>query len=149
MTIDGWFNRSGRPLFEAELLLPAHDIRLTLPFLVDTGSDRTLLLPSATEKLGVDFEQLADRTYRTTGIGGSMRVARVPARLVFYGSSTYLYDLEVGIAAPDPGGRRSPVEALLGRDILERWYLHYDRRIPLLRAENVSADEVSALPDDD
>ena len=146
MTIDGWFDDGDRPIIRADLVLPAHDIRLTLPFLVDTGSDRTLLLPSATEKLGVDFEQLADRTYRTTGVGGSMRVARVPARLVFYGSSTYLYDLEVGIAAP--GGRRSPVEALLGRDVLERWYLHYDRRIPLLRAENVSADEIRALPDD-
>ena len=62
---------------------------------------------------------------------------------MFYGSNAYLYDLDVGIVAT--GGQRSPVDALLGRDTA-RWYLHCERRTNLLRAENISADEVFPLP---
>ncbi len=138
--------RKGRPIFESELVIPSQGIRTTLQFLADTGSDRTLLLPSATIKLGIDFSRLPLRRGKTGGVGGSVLTARAPAELRFHGANTYVYRIEIAVAAP--GSRRSPVDALLGRDILERWYLHYDRRIPLLRAENVSADEVFALPDD-
>ena len=102
-----------------------------MEFLADTGSDRTLLMPSAAAKLPLDLEQLGASTGRIAGVGGSVRVARIPARIVFYGSNAYLYDLDVGIVAT--GGQRSPVDALLGRDILARWYLHCERRTNLLR----------------
>ena len=144
MTIEGWFDSRGRPLFEAELLLPGQGIRVTMEFLADTGSDRTLLMPSAAAKLPLDLEQLGASTGRIAGVGGSVRVARIPARIVFYGSNAYLYDLDVGIVAT--GGQRSPVDALLGRDILARWYLHCERRTNLLRAEKISADDVFPLP---
>lgn len=145
MSLTGSFDSQGRPFIEGDLILPDQGIRVRLPFLVDTGADRTLILPSGTTKLRIDFDRLTSSRHRMGGVGGAIRYAQTPARLVFYGSSIYLYELEIAVAAP--GSRRSPVDALLGRDILERWYLHYDRRIPLLRAENVSADEVFALPD--
>lgn len=146
MSLTGSFDDQGRPFMEGDLYLPEQGISVSLSFLVDTGSDQTLLLPSGTAKLGIDFDRLGGARGRMGGVGGAIRYALTPARLAFFGSSIYTYELEIAIAEPER--RQSPVDALLGRDILERWYLHYERRSRLLRAENVSADEIRVLPDD-
>jgi len=147
MPIEGRFDSAGRPFITGELLLPDQGVRASLSFLVDTGTDRTLLLPAATARLAIDFARLAIAPHRMGGIGGSVRYAHAAARLVFYGSRMYAYRLTIAVA--EPGPQPSPVEALLGRDILDRWYLRYESRSRLLRAENVSADEVFPLPDDE
>lgn len=146
MPIEERFDSAGRPFITGELLLPRQGVRASLSFLVDTGADRTLLLPAATARLAIDFARLAIAPHRMGGIGGSVRYAHAAARLVFYGSRMYAYRLTIAVA--EPGPQPSPVEALLGRDILDRWYLRYESRSRLLRAENVSADEVFPLPED-
>lgn len=147
MPLEGRFDSAGRPFVTGELLLPELGIRASLAFLVDTGADRTLLMPVATARLGIEFSRLAMTPHHMAGIGGSVRYAHADARLVFYGTSAYAYRLTLAIA--EPGPQPSPVEALLGRDILDHWYLRYDSRLQLLRAENITADEVFTLPDDE
>lgn len=147
MPLDGRFDSTGRPFVTGELLLPDQGIRASLSFLVDTGADQTLLMPAATARLGIDFSRLAVTPHHMAGIGGSVRYAHAAARLVFYRSSVYAYRLTIAIV--EPGSQPTPVEALLGRDILDRWYLRYDSRQQLLRAENITADEVFALPADE
>ena len=124
--ISGEFGRTGRPYVIGNLDLPRLGVSGRLTFLVDTGADLTIIHPPALRYLGVSTDQLTNRA-GTHGVGGPAALFVEPAILHFTDadrSTVYAYRLDIGIAEPRSANRNFP--SLLGRNILDCWYLESD-----------------------
>lgn len=60
---------SGRPYLEGRLILPRLGIRSDISWCVDTGADRSLLLPADGTRMGIDYSKLTGEI-PSVGIGG-------------------------------------------------------------------------------
>ena len=70
------------------------------------------------------FDQLGNRRI-SRGIGGSSSYFVEPAILAFVDRpQTRLYEVELLIAEPHEGNEGLP--SLLGRDVINHWYMQYD-----------------------
>jgi hypothetical protein len=141
----GRFSRAtGRPFIDGHLFLPRLDIHGNISFCIDTGADRSLLLPTDGERLGIEFEMLA-RTERATGIGGVSENFVEGAIIAFPepGRCLWIYETELAIAARRP--ELFAVPSLLGRDIVNRWRMVYDPAADRLTLTVKSADARIAL----
>ncbi len=68
------------------------------------------------------------------GVGGSARYFREPAVLSFTDERLRrLYEIDLLIAEPHERGEGLP--SLLGRDVINHWYMHYDPSNESLRFE--------------
>lgn len=123
--IEGRFgDTTGAPYLEARVAFPRLNIRGLISFLVDTGADGTVLMPTDTRKLGVDFHSLRNPT-TPEGIGGPVRAFRERAVLSFSDRRyVYSYLIPVHIMAPTPHNIR--FASLLGRDILKSGHFVLD-----------------------
>ena len=123
----GWFgDTSGRPFLEGRLFIPRLGLRSDISFLVDTGSDKTTLLPADALRMGIDYALLQASPVPAVGIGGTSRTFVEPAVAVFDepGVAIYAYRIELEILAPgDDALATAP--SLLGRDILRHWLMRY------------------------
>ena len=132
--IIGWFGEDdGRPYVEARLYLPRLEVAASVNFLVDTGSDGTIIHPADTVWAGIRVSELRGMS-RSHGIGGSSDAFVEDARLLFEDAdrvTPYLYRLEIDIAKPD--GNNQSLPSLLGRDILGCWYTECDPTNGLLQ----------------
>ena len=131
--ISGEFGRTGRPYVWGRLELDRLGISGRLPFLVDTGSDQTIIHPPALRYLGLATDRLANLA-GTHGVGGRVTLFFEPAILYFRDddrSTAYTHRLAIGIAEPTDANRNYP--SLLGRDILDCWYLESDPTNGLLQ----------------
>ncbi len=124
---------------EGRLILPRLSIQGDISFLVDTGADCSMVMPSDAKRLGVPYELLqGDR--ECGGIGGTAHSFVERAILVFTDPQVmlYAYDLEIDIMPDD--GEMEEVPSLLGRDVIDRWRVTYDPQGVGLRAKPHSAD---------
>ena len=131
--ISGAFARSGRPYVGGQLVVPRFQISVRVNFLVDTGSDETIIHPRAIEDAGMMVPFPANAPV-TRGIGGSSALLKERATLVFADddlTTQYRYHMPVNIARPGEHNRNFP--SLLGRDVLDCWYLESDPTNGLLR----------------
>ena len=131
--IIGSFEEEGRPYVKAELFLPRLKISASVNFLVDTGSDNTIIHPFDIALAGIRVTDLRGLS-SSRGIGGSSDAFVEDARLLFEdadGVTPYLYRLEIDIAKPD--GNNQSLPSLLGRDILDCWYTECDPTNGLLQ----------------
>jgi Aspartyl protease len=112
-------NTSGAPYVEARVSFPRLGIRGLVSFLVDTGADGTVFMPTDSKKLGVDFGDLRN-PITSDGIGGSAR-GYVEEALLSFSDHRFIYSylIEAQISAPAAHNSRFP--SLLGRDILRHW----------------------------
>ncbi len=142
MTINGQFEElTGRPFVDGYLEFPRLGIQSRVFFLLDTGADNSVLMPSDAASMGVSFGTLSPAEGTAHGIGGQALYHREPALLLFPGDdSLYLYDFDLEVAEPTTHNRELP--SLLGRDIVDRWLLRYEKPRDLLEAEVDSADMV-------
>lgn len=142
MTLTGWFDGTpGAPYIDAEVVLPDLGIAESIPFLLDTGSDTTVLMADDAARMGIDFRNVKPSSWLGSGVGGSIRLHQVSASIVFSDESNhYVYRAELAVAEPGEHNRGLP--SLLGRDILNRWRLRYDAPADALEAEVASADLV-------
>lgn len=104
-------------------------------FLIDTGSDATVLSPldswfvMGERLLRVDFAH-DPRSVRSRGIGGYAQAIIRDAALTLRSTDGDLYpiDLPILIAEPDPAIRTAPstpqLPSLLGRDFLRHFHLN-------------------------
>ena len=124
--LEGKFGRaSGAPYIEAHVSFPRLRLRGFISFLIDTGADGTVLMPTDSGKLGVDFRLLTNPT-ASQGIGGIARGYHETAVVSFSGRRyIYSYAIQIEISALLADNSRLP--SLLGRDILGRWRLVVDR----------------------
>ena len=114
-------------MVEGRIEIPRLGVSYTVPFLVDTGADGTCLHPGDGLRAGVPFGRLRDGV-TVSGIGGQSTYYEEPAILMFTDDverSTYRYNAVVEIAKPEDVSDEIP--SLLGRDIIDRWRMVYDR----------------------
>ena len=85
MIIQGHFGERGRPRVVVRLQLPRFQNDAQVSFVVDTGTDQSLLSEwDAINKLGIDYDRLNGYT-RCEGVGGSLGVYPEDAMLIFEG----------------------------------------------------------------
>ena len=125
--IAGRFTDDGLPIIECTVFLPRFGLRGQVTFLVDTGSDTTILHPDAAADLGCPFDRLINPT-EFISAGGTLLYYTEPARLAFNdvdgGTAEFVIDLSV--AKPDPV--TDGLDSLLGRDLLNQVRMEYDFR---------------------
>lgn len=118
-------NTSGAPYLEAHIFLPRLKLRGLVSFLVDTGADGTVLMPTDAKKLGVKFKSLRNPTV-SEGVGGEAKGFNEKAILAFSDAQyVYSYSLDVEFSEPTKHNQRFP--SLLGRDILDNWRIVLER----------------------
>ena len=123
--IAGWFTNDGLPFVECNVFLPRFGLIGQVTFLVDTGSDTTILHPEATADLDCPFD-LLDNPAEFISAGGVLLYYMEPAVLSSNDSDggTREFEIEISIAKPDPV--TDDLASLLGRDVLNRMHLDYD-----------------------
>lgn len=129
---------------EGRLFLPSLGIDSDISWCVDTGADRSLLLPSDAIRMGIDFTALSGET-ESVGVGGISRDYVESAVLAFSEAKrgVYVYMIDLLISTPSPEIMDLP--SLLGRDILHRWRMSYNFTRKSLLFEVLSADVVLPL----
>ena len=117
-------SRSGRPYLLARLLIPRLGVRGDLSFLLDTGADHTLLLPSGGRAQGLDYSRLGKFDTRTRGAGGPIRTHKESAWLVFSDGTT-LFGYSITLSILEERNDMDQVPSLIGRDILHHFRMRY------------------------
>lgn len=144
MAITGWFRGTrGRevPVVRARILVPEQEVEGDITFLLDTGADVSLIMPKDAHRLGISHEALEPTGGLVRGVGGSSRLYRAEASLMFLDrDNSYVYQTELAIVEPSEHAEALP--SLLGRDILNRWLLRYEAPRNVLEAEVDTADLV-------
>jgi len=131
---------SGRPYISARVFIPRLGLAGNVSFIFDTGADSSVLMPADALTLGVDYSQLSN-PFESFGIGGSAPTYVERARVAFADVNEHLlygYDIELLVHHPTDDAMRMP--SLLGRNIIDRWRVTYDKSVPELVAEVVSSD---------
>ncbi|MDE0214734.1 MAG: hypothetical protein OXL37_04590 [Chloroflexota bacterium] len=144
--IRGEFGYTGQPVVEGYLTLPRFGITRDLTFLVDTGANATCIHPRDGIPAAIPFDQL-ENPVASYGVGGPATYFRERAILEFVdGDAREIrsYEVAVLIATPaaDPMHGINRLPSLLGRDIIDRWRMVYDRTEGILEFTVRSADVV-------
>ncbi len=140
--IIGIFDLHGYPTVRARLDIPRLDVSHSVQFLLDTGADVTTIHPRDAISAGVPFGRLRAST-TVGGIGGQSTYYQEPATLVFTDDverQAYSYHITADIAKPEDVSDEIP--SLLGRDIIDRWRMVYDRTDGILEFTVRSADAI-------
>lgn len=147
MALIGRFgNTSGRPYVEARLLIPRLNVHADLSFLVDTGADRTYLMPGDATLLRLYESIMMPALHVAVGAGGSISGDFVEQAVLVFSDVAYLYvyDFQI-IVAPDNNATRG-VPSLLGRNIIDSWHLTYSPGTQTLAADVMSCSAVLEVP---
>ena len=136
---------SGRPYLEGRLILPRLNIQCHVSFLVDTGADLCLLLPSDSVRMNIDFDQLTG-DQECVGTSGPSHSFVETAIVIFSEPKRflYVYYIDLLIAPYDSGVL--DLSSLLGRNILDRWRMIYDPVRKRLAFNVLSADSTITIP---
>ena len=130
---------TGRPYIEGRLIIPRLNIKSDMSFLVDTGADRSLLMPGDGRRLAIDYAELGEATSGSIGIGGRTTNFEEQALLIFSERhAVYTYQIELAISRFNNRILRLP--SLLGRDIIDRWRMVYSPSQDRLNFTVLSAD---------
>ena len=135
--IRGYFVREpgvpATPYVVAKLRLMPQSGFEPVSFIIDTGSDFTILNPLDASRLWLDYQAQDFATGATNrillGIGGQMRVALKTVDLKFTDDElgTLGSSMTVHVAAPDEADQWD-LPSLLGRDVLQAFTLTVDAR---------------------
>ena len=116
---------SGRPFVEAMIVLPRLEKRFQVSLLLDSGADRTVLMPGDLTVAGVDPDSLDPATGTTvSGLAGKMELWAEQA-LVVLSSDGHVHVFETRALLFPKGNLQGP--SILGQDILGRCRVELDR----------------------
>ena len=103
MIIGRFGNTTGRPHLEGRVVIPRLKLSANVSFIVDTGADKTVLMPMDGIKMGLNYQNLVN-TVDTVGIGGVAKDFIEPAVVVFLDDAgmLYIYSISLHISAPSP-----------------------------------------------
>ena len=128
---------------EGHVLLPRLGWRGNVSFIFDTGADTSLLMPLDAQRMGIDYAMF-ETTESTLGIGGVSENFIESAYLAFVGDEA-LYGYEIELHVCRPAEELMTIPSLLGRDIIDRWRVTYDKSVSELLAEVITSDAREAL----
>ena len=123
--IAGRFTDDALPIIECTVFLPRFGLSGQVTFLLDTGSDTTILHPDAAADLDCPFD-LLDNPAEFISAGGVLLYYTEPAVLSFnhVDGDTAEFAIDISIAKPDP--ITDSLDSLLGRDLLNQVRMEYD-----------------------
>ncbi len=108
----------------------------SLAFLIDTGASATTILDPDSERLGIDWNNLAKARRPLGGIGGTVETRLIDDGRLFFktgSGETVVEKLTIHVARHDQAHLDRPgkelvmqLPCLLGRDILQRYRVVYD-----------------------
>ena len=138
--IIGNFDRGGKPTVTGSVTFPVlHRERAPVVFVLDTGADVTCIHDEDAGRLEIPFDQLRNIDGSARGVGGKQEYYLEPAHLTFVDDNIVrAYDIQLRIAKPtedledtgeeegDPERQTIGLPSLLGRDILNNWFIVYD-----------------------
>jgi len=113
-------NTIERPYLEALVFLPRLNLSGGVSFLVDTGADQSVLMPTDALRLGVKYGSLHP-AHALSGIGGRCKSFIESAIIVFSDESKrelVVYEIEISIA--ERKAAHLHFASLLGRDVPHR-----------------------------
>ena len=142
MLVGRFGNITGRPYLRGRLLIPRLRVNAYIWFCVDTGADNTTLMPLDGHNIALDYSML-NESYQSVGISGAIDSCKERAIVAFEerGSVIYGYDIDLTVIKPDPERPGlNGLPSLLGRDILNRWTMHYSPTTNSLTFEVITAD---------
>ena len=131
---------SRRPYMSARVIVPRLNVTGNVSFIFDTGADFTMLMPADAATMSIDYNELNDPS-SSFGIGGAAEAYVEPANIVFVnrdGDRLFGYNIQLYIQDPTPSAMHIP--SLLGRDIIDRLRVTYDKSANKLLADVVSCD---------
>jgi predicted aspartyl protease len=127
----------GRPFVQVYIELPRIGVARTFDFLIDTGSDVSLIGPSAAADLGIEYSRDFPTSRRTTsiGTGGTSVEFREGALLELrhHDGQRELLGLTIGIALPTATNIGMP--PIIGLDILRTYRLTFEPHSGLVQLE--------------
>ena len=125
------------------MVVPSLNVEGKVSFLVDTGSKATVLAPPDASRMRLDYSSLMESNEDLYGIGGSARIYKTNAIVVFDGLQkiTYSFVTELAILHPSESTIRLP--SILGRDILNRCRIRCSFLEQCLELDVIHADYIS------
>ncbi|MHB1830068.1 MAG: retroviral-like aspartic protease family protein [Candidatus Micrarchaeaceae archaeon] len=108
-------------------------IRQNIEFLIDTGAARTVIMEKDAEKLAIDFNSLSKSTIGLIGIGGAIETYDAKNASLHFAikpGEDYAIKMDsIRIArVPKRAATTPSMPSMIGRDILNRYKLEYDKR---------------------
>lgn len=129
--IAGSFALDGSPYAQARINLPRLGVVGDVNFLVDTGTDTTIVHPYDAGNLGCPFDEL-DNPVDAISAGGLHTYYAEAAVVSFYdGEARHDFRITLQIGKPHPV--TASLDSLLGRDILNQLEMEYAPGRGLLR----------------
>ena len=125
--IVGEFTDDGRPYIGGFVTLARLGVRGRVRFLIDTGSDTTILHSDAAADLDCPFD-LLENPAEFISAGGALLYFMEPAVLSFNDSDGGTWEFEIDISVAKPGPLTDGLDSLLGRDLLNQMRMDYDFR---------------------
>lgn len=122
--IFGYFAADGLPYVQGRLIVPNLRFSGTVDFLIDTGSDTTILHPGDAIDLRFPFDMLANPV-EVISVGGVQNYYSENGIIVFDGAGTSL-EMEVELFVAKPRPELEELDSLLGRDILNQFGMEYN-----------------------
>ena len=134
MTIHGRYvqvgERPAAPRIAVFVSVGAMRQAVEVDFLVDTGADRTTLMPRDINALGLDLRSDAFDRSQTTGVGGSVQTRQAPAVLYFVDDEApdglRRVNLTIDLLMTEDAHAAMRLPSLLGRDFLNRCACLFD-----------------------
>lgn len=110
-----------------------------MSFLADTGADVTMIMPMDLVRFSVTFPQLQNAC-EIYGVGGKAEAFKEDAIVTFVepGFGLRIYTVEIQIMKPNQHIMNCP--SLLGRDIMSKWNIAFDRSNNRISARVARAD---------
>lgn len=109
-------------------------------FVFDTGADTSMLMPLDAKDLGVDHAVLRNPA-SARGVGGTVTTHKEPAHLAFLDDEgDRLCGYEVALRICEPSDSATKIPSLLGRDVIDRWRVTYDKTRAELLGQVISCD---------
>lgn len=128
-------NTSGRPYIDGYIEIPHLAVRGNISFVLDTGSDCTVLMPMDAKRLGLDYAKLEGAEQdESQGFNGKSIDFVVPAVLIIKEEGSVAHGYEINLRVPERKDDTDDIPSIVGRDVLDHWRYTIDRTAGVIEA---------------